>query len=184
MHAQISFPGPNTTRSVSGQFIITGPAGSRLAATPAIATNADFVRLEPALLAVSAERIRESLNRALNPEPGAGFRLPPPRGKIFLVLHLASSTNEMVTIISRHTANGWDYQVQLPDVLPRTRFVRALTGVLLLQSANRDAHARSAEIPAWLTDGLSQELLAAEWQKIILSSPARMVNGQPASRTN
>ena len=105
------------------------------------------------------------------------------RGKIFLVLHPAQSPDEAVTIVSRRAAEGWDYQVQLPDVLPRTRFVRALTSVLLQQSANRGARARSAEVPAWLTDGLSQDLLAADWQKIILSSPARMVDGQPSSRT-
>lgn len=182
-HAQVSFPGPNVTRSVSGQFIITGTASSRLAATPAIATNADFVRLEPALLAVSAERIRETLNRELNPERRGLNPVTPPRAKIYLVLHQAQSADETVTVISRHSADAWDYQVQLPDVLPRTRFVRALTGVLLLQSANRDTQARSAEVPAWLTDGLSEELLAAEGPKIVLSSPARMVTGRPDSRT-
>jgi hypothetical protein len=170
-NAQVSLPGQNATRSMSGQFIITGTAGSKLVATPAIATNVDIVRLEPAPLAVSAERIRESLHRTLNPERWS-LSPAPARGKIVLVLHPAQATNETVTVTARPSAHGWDYQVQLPDVLPRTRFVRALTGVLLLQSANRDGQTRSAEIPAWLTDGLSQELLAAEGQKIILSAPA------------
>ena len=58
-----------------------------------------------------------------------------------------------------------------------------MTGVLLLELANRDARAHSTEIPAWLTDGLSQELLAAAGQEIILSSPDKMVNGLPVSRT-
>ena len=89
------------------------------------------------------------------------------------MLHPAQSTDETVTIVSRHSPDGWNYQVQLPDVVSRTRFARALTGVLLLELANRDAHARSAEIPAWLTDGLSQELLATAWQEIILSSPGQ-----------
>lgn len=185
--AQTSFPDTSSARSVSGQFIVTGapsrPAGSRLAAMPEIATNTDFVRLEPALLAVSAERIKESLRRELNRE----FKTPgvnaPPHGKIFLALHPAQSTDEGVTIVSRRSPGGWDYQVRLPDVLSRTRYLRALTGVLLLEFANRDARARSAEIPAWLTDGLSQELLAAAWQEIILSSPDKMVNGLPVGRT-
>jgi len=67
--------------------------------------------------------------------------------------------------------------------LSRTRYLRAMTGVLLLESANRDTRARSAEIPAWLTDGLSQELLATVWQEIILSSPNKVMNGPPVSRT-
>jgi len=185
--AQTSFPDTSSARSVSGQFIVTGapfrPAGSRLAARPEIATNTDFVRLEPALLAVSAERIKESLARELNPEL-RGLDLPKsPPGKIFLALHPAQSTDEDVTIVSRRSPDGWDYQVRLPDVLSRTRYLRAMTGVLLLELANRDARARSAEIPAWLTDGLSQELLATAWQEIILSSPNKMVNGPPVSRT-
>jgi hypothetical protein len=182
-HAQAPLPDWNATRSVSGQFIVTGTVGSQLAATPGIATNADFVRLEPALLAVSAERIKESLGRELNPELRAVNPLTSPHGKIFLALHPAQSTDETVTIVSRRSADGWEYQVRLPDVLSRTRFVRALTGVLLLQYANRNTRDRSAEVPAWLVDGLSQELLATGWQQIILSSPARMIDGQPTSRT-
>jgi hypothetical protein len=186
--AQTSFPNTSSARSVSGQFIVTSapsrPAGSRLAAKPEIATNTDFVRLEPALLAVSAERIKESLGRELNPEL-RGLDLPtPPPGKIFLALHPAQSTDEGVTIVSQRSPGGWDYQVRLPDVLSRTRYLRAMTGVLLLEFANRDPAQRdSAEIPAWLPDGLSQELLATAWQEIILSSPNKVVNGLPVSRT-
>ena len=181
-HAQGSFPDLAATRSVSGQFIIAGAAGSRLAATPGIATNANLIRLEPGLLAVSAERCKEALGRKLNPElngfnPGAA-----PPGKIFLVLHPAQSSDETVTIVSRRSPDNWDYQVQLPDVLLRTRLARALTGVLLLQLANRDAPARSAEVPPWLTDGLSQGLLAIDWQPIILSAPNRAANGLSVSR--
>ncbi|MFZ0826148.1 MAG: hypothetical protein WAO02_01870 [Verrucomicrobiia bacterium] len=179
--AQNPYPDSSATRSVSGQFIIAGTAGSRLAAMPDIATNASFIRLEPALLAVSAERFKASLERELNPELGGLNSITTPRGKIFLVLHPAQSPDEVVTIVSRHSPDGWDYQVQLPDVVSRVRLARALTGVLLLQLANRDARARGAEVPAWLTDGLSQELLALDWQPIILSSPARMIAGQPSS---
>ena len=153
-------------------------ARAGLAARPDIATNADFVRLEPALLAVSAERIKASLQRELDLNPNA-----PWRGKIFLALHPAQSTDEDVAIVSQRSAGGWNYQVRMPDVLPRTRFARAMTGVLLLEYANRNARARSAEIPAWLADGLSRQLFADDWQKVILSSPAKMANGLSASRS-
>ncbi|MGA2786378.1 MAG: hypothetical protein ABSF60_02515 [Verrucomicrobiota bacterium] len=185
--AQTSFPDTSSARSVSGQFIVTSvpsrPGASRLAARTEIATNTDFVRLEPAVLAVSAERIKESLGHELNPERrGLDFSRPA-TGKIFLALHPAQSPDEGVTIVSRRSPDGWDYQVQLPDVLTRTRYLRAMTGVLLLEFANRDARTRSAEIPAWLTDGLSQELLATAGQEIILSSPDKLVNGLPVNRT-
>jgi hypothetical protein len=184
MVARAQVPPPDTTsaHSVSGQFIVTGAPSSDakagLAARPEIATNADFIRLEPALLAVSAERIKASLWRELDLNPN-----PPWRGNIFLALHPAQSTDEDVAIVSERFVSVWNYQVRLPDVLPRTRFARAMTGVLLLEFANRNARARSAEIPSWLTDGLSRQLLEDDWQKDILSSPAKRVNGLPVSRT-
>lgn len=171
--AQLSLPDMNATRSVSGQFIVTGSRSlSSLATAPAVATNTDFVRLEPALLAVSAERIKQTLWRELGLNSSA-----PWRGKIFLPLHPAHSLNEDITIVSEHFADGWDYRVALPDVLSCTRFLRAMTGAVLLEFANRGAGPRSAEIPAWLTDGLSQRLLATGTVEVVLSLPAKTLNG-------
>ena len=177
--AQLSLPGVNAARSVSGQFIVTSDRSLPLAATLPGAANADFVRLEPALLAVSAERIKQALWRELGIDSSA-----PWQGKIFLTLHPAMSLDESVTIISEHFADGWDYRVALPDVLSRPRFLRAMTGVVLLEFANRGPGARSAEIPTWLTDGLSQPLLATGAVEIVLSSPVKTVNGLLESRTD
>jgi hypothetical protein len=176
---QLSLPAMNSARSVSGQFIVTGSRqGSLLATAPAVAANTNFVRLEPALLAVSAERIKQTLGHELGGDLAAAWR-----GKIFLTLHPARSLDEDVTILSEHFADGWDYRVALPDVLPRTRFLRAMTGVVLLEFANRGAGVRSAEIPAWLTDGLSQQLLAPGAVEIVLSSPGATAGGFAESRT-
>ncbi|HTQ50466.1 MAG TPA: hypothetical protein VMJ12_07130 [Candidatus Acidoferrales bacterium] len=181
--AQPSLPGTDLARSVSGQFIVTsdpsGPPGWLLAALPGAATNTDVVRLEPALLAVSAERIRQQLWREL----GISSKSPW-RGKIFLVLGPARSFDDNVTVVSEHFADGWDYRVTLPDVLPRIRYLRALTGVVLLEYANRSGGMRSAEVPAWLTDGLSQQLLTTGTVEIVLSSPGLTVNGLWESRTS
>ncbi len=176
--AQLSWPNVNLTRSVSGQFVITdaGP-GSRVSPLAATVTNAGFVRLEPAVLAVSAERIKRILWRQLGINPAT-----PWHGKIFLTLHPARSLDENVTIFSERFVDGWNYHVVLPDVLPRLRFVRALTSVVLLEFANRNAGAQSAEIPAWLTDGLSQQLLATGAVEVVLSSPGRTANGLMESR--
>ncbi len=178
--AQLSLPDMNVTRSVSGQFIVTGDRQvSSLATAPDVAANVDLVQLEPALLAVSAERIKQTLWRTLGIDSTV-----PWRGKVFLALHPARSLDENVTVLSEHFADGWDYQVALPDVLPRARFLRALTGVTLLEFANRGAGARPAEIPAWLTDGLSQPLLATGTVDVVLSSPGRTVNGVRESWTD
>jgi hypothetical protein len=171
--AQLPLPDMNLARSVSGQFIVAYDRQfSSFAAATAVATNADLVQLEPALLAVSAERIKQALWRTLGVDPTS-----PWQGKIFLALHPARSLDGDVTVLSEHFADGWDYRVALPDVLPRARFLRAMTGVVLLEFANRGAGVRPAEIPAWLTDGLSQQLLATGTVAMVLSSPGKTVNG-------
>jgi len=178
VHAQSPLPVVNVTRSFSGQFLVSasGPV-SPLAGLPTVATNADFVRLEPALLAVSAERVKESLWREL----GIGS---PACGRIYLALHPAKSLDENVVIYSGRFAGGWICRIELPDVLSRVRFARAMTAALLLEFASRNAELPDpAEIPAWLTDGLAQQLLAEDWREIILSSPAKTVNGLLLSRT-
>ena len=177
--AQFPLPQVNLTRSVSGQFVVTDARpGSPVSPLAATVTNAGFVRLEPAVLAVSAERIKRTLWRELGINPAT-----PWHGKIFLTLHPARSLDENVTIFSERFVDGWNYHVALPDVLPRLRFVRALTSVVLLEFANRNAGAQSAEIPAWLTDGLSQQLLATGAVEVVLSSPGRTANGLVESRT-
>ena len=174
--AQITPPDQDSARSISGQFIISRPAQpSSPVFRPPAGHPTNFVRLEPALLAVSAERIRELLWHDLDIKGQW-------RGQIYLVLRPAGSGDETVTVTAQHFTSGWNYRVELPDVLAPTRFARALTGVLLLEYANRNAADRSAEIPAWLTDGLSQQLLAAGSPEFLLSAPDKLVNGLPVTR--
>src|ERR1700722_6311148 len=60
--ADFSSPDMVSASSSSGQFVVTGSRQfSPLASIPDIAANKDIVRLDPALLAVSAERIRAFL---------------------------------------------------------------------------------------------------------------------------
>jgi hypothetical protein len=157
-----------TARSLSGQFTVND---ARTMPSPAalgrfVATNASFIRLEPALVSISCERIKQLLNRELE-APDAW------RGKVFLVLYAAQSTNDNVLISSERFGRGWQYRVALPDILTRTRYVTALTQILLLEMANRDAGDRSAELPPWLVQGFSRQLLASSEQEIILPPPGR-----------
>jgi hypothetical protein len=82
-----------------------------------------------------------------------------------------------VTVSSTRFLNNWNYRVELPDVVSRTRLLRAMTAVLLLEFAGRNAGGHPAEIPAWLTDGLSQQLFTAGSPGNILSPPDEIVNG-------
>jgi hypothetical protein len=179
--ANSPFPNLVTASSVSGQFVVTeGPGNSPLRFAPDfIPKDEDVVRVEPAELAVSADRVRDTLLKKLGVDPNA-----PWGGKIFLALHPAQSIDENVGIFSSRFGPGWNYHVLLPDMLPRQRLARALTGVLLMEYANRSATNRSAEMPPWLVDGLAQELLASDLQGLIVSAPDGVVNGIPADRIN
>jgi hypothetical protein len=180
--AQMPLPdGTATFRSVSGQFVIARASPAPPSARPPVAaTNAVFVRLEPALLAVSAERVKQSLWRQLGVDPST-----PWRGRIFLALYPAAMPDENVSILSSRFVGVWNYRVELPEVLSRTSLTRALTGAVLLELANRDNPGNhSAEIPAWLTEGLSQQLLALGAPEMILSPPDKAVNGLLANRIN
>jgi hypothetical protein len=180
--AQADFPLPGvvSANSSSGQFVVTAtPEVSDLGPIFETDTNVDIVRLEPALLAVSADRVRESLLQKIGVDPSA-----PWGGKIFLALHPAKSLDENIEIFSSRFGNGWNYNVLLPDTLPRDRLARALTGVLILEYANRYAADRSAEVPPWLIQGLTQELLDGNFKQLILSTPDQAVRGMPMNVEN
>jgi hypothetical protein len=55
----------------------------------------------------------------------------------------------------------------------RTRYVRAIVQVLLLEMANRNAGERSAELPSWLIEGFTRQLLASSEIEIILPPPRK-----------
>jgi len=168
----------STRSSVSGQFVVIGANPVLPSARSSFAvTNAALVRLEPALLAVSAERVKKPLWRRLGIDPTTQWR-----GRIFLALHPAASPDENVTITSARLVGVWNYRVELPDVLSRARLIRALTGAVLLELANRDNPGdRSAEIPPWLTEGMAQQLLD-DAPEMIVSPPDKLVNGLPGNK--
>ena len=153
-NAQFSRPDPGFVRSVSDQFIVHGatqkspPSLERM-----LATNVDYVQLAPARLAVSSERIKQAVYRELG-------EASPWQGRIHLYLQPARALDEPVTIVSERFPNGWNYRLALPQFVERQRFVRALVQSLLMELANRKAGERAAEIPVWLTEGLTQRLLA------------------------
>jgi len=174
-HAGFVLPDLVSARSISGQFAIIGARQvSPLADTLAFKTNSALVHLEPALLAVSAERVKRSICGRLGIDGSAWH------GQIFLALHPAQSLDDNVAVLSTRFNNAWIYRVDLPDIVSRTRLTRALTGVVLLEFANRAAGNHSAEVPEWLIDGLSQLLLNGVAPEIV-SLPDDVMNGATAN---
>ena len=179
-HGQFSYSDPNSVASVSGQFLVSSTGDSTQPVrnlNPTADTN--IIQLKTALLAVSAERFKISLRQQLGIQVNADWS-----GKIYLQLHPARSLDETENIISSPFLYHWNYRVDLPDTLLKTRYARVLSGVLLLEIANRNAapDGHPAEVPAWLVDGLARQILAVDGEKILLAVPRRKGDELPASR--
>ncbi|MGO8674284.1 MAG: hypothetical protein ACLQVX_00285 [Limisphaerales bacterium] len=163
--AQFSRPDPLTASSRSSQFIVQAVSAAQPASI--LETNRSLIHLEPTLVAISAERIKRDLWSELETSQ-------PWRGKVFVTLYPATTADDGGVISSERFSDGWQYRVVLPNVVERGRYVRAMTQALLLEMANRSATLRSAEIPTWLVEGLSRQLLASKEMEIILPPPAAL----------
>ena len=176
-HAQWKPPTAMTViGSASGQFFVSArssyisPHSIDLGAAP------NMVTLEPALMAVSCERIKQELLHELNVRDQW-------HGKIFVILRPAFTTNDQVRIIPQKLGANWDCGVEMPDVVDRDRFVGTIVRACLLEMANRNEGYRSAEIPEWLAQGFTRQLIGSSAVKLILPTPHGKENGMHVSRT-
>jgi hypothetical protein len=161
-HASAAAPENSATRSRSGQFIIHAPPATVPSSSPyAFLTNKDTIRLDPTLLSVSAERIKEFLWRDLG-DPGVW------RGRVYLELYRNLEADSDIAITSELFRDGWQYRVDLPELIERDRLVHTIVQVLLVELANRDSRGHSAELPPWLVEGLTRGMLARTEIQIIL----------------
>ena len=180
LRAQNPFGNTAVTRSASGQFVVSASAEvSPLFRRPDFSGNTNILALQAPWLVVSAERFRTVLWRELGISPNASWR-----GKIFITLHPARTLDEEVVIAPRPFVQVWDCALELPDLLDRNRYARAMSAVVLLELANRGTPvtARPAELPAWLVDGLAREVAESDEVQAILSAPTKSVNGIAETR--
>ena len=143
---------PLTLRSRSGQFVVQGLPVGALPTVAAPAVTNTFVRLDPAVIAVSCERVKEALLKEL--------ALPDEwRGTVFISLRPVERHDETIDLVSLHYREGWNYRVTIPDQIARTRLVGALVQVLIMEMAQRGATTeQTAELPGWLPEGLAAHL--------------------------
>jgi hypothetical protein len=169
--AQLGAGDMNSVRSSSGQFLVFAPLVTALPAPlAALAADTNYIHLQPALLVVSCERIKRKLWQELG-------TTTPWRGSICLDVRPARSADERIVVVRERSPNAWNYRLELPDLLERDRFVRAIVHVLLLEISNRSAGERTAEIPTWLAEGLARHLRASSEREILLPPPAWKVHG-------
>jgi len=160
-------------RSLTGQFIVRDPLPTgELPSVTYDTTN--LVRLDPTLLTVSCERIK----KALLSELGARDNW---RGKILINLHHSDNPDETIVVERILFGSEWSYRMETPDLLERSRFVSALVDVLLLEMAERGSE-EPTQIPAWLSQGLSREVMLSSPLELVLEPPRTMENGVALNR--
>jgi len=125
------------------------------------------VRLDPALLAVSCERIKAALLSEL-----AAKDLW--RGKIYVSLHPVTDDRESIVVTSLHYTDGWSYRMEIPEMVDGPRLVKSVVEVLLLEIANRNARSIGAELPLWLVEGLPAHLQATILSNFTLEPETRI----------
>lgn len=167
------FLGLDAPQSLSQQFIVLGETRSARALSPSSAnssTNHQVVELQPAFLAISCERIKHALFREL------GLDQRQWRGRIFINLHPPQNSDE--AIIASHQYDGnWTYRMELPSTMEPSRLVTVVVDALLMEVANRNAEDHSAEIPAWLAQGLAQQIITSSQSDLVSRPPDRAQNG-------
>lgn len=120
-----------------------------------------YLRLDPALTAVSLERIRQALYGELNiPDKW--------RGPVTVNTFPSQEDSPPITVTSIQYADGWGYRVEIPEIVEKSRFVRCAVNVILREFANRNAATREAELPPWLAEGLASELEATSLTSLAL----------------
>ena len=159
-------PGAPIHLSMSRQFMIreTDKPNARpipLGTDPSVR----YIHVDPPLLTVSCERIKHALLTELNASDNWHDR-------IFIDLRHAETLNDGVVIGIEPVGRGWSYHVSLPDTIENARLVTSLIDVLLLEMANRNANGRSAEIPAWLGYGISEDVMRSTQAELVLE-PAK-----------
>ena len=139
---------------VAARVPIAGSLAFLVTAPPASATaQPDKIPLEPALLVVSCERMKELFLL------GLGMR-DEWRGKIELVINASLPEDRGPLLTAVHRPDGWSYELELPKTIQPPILVRAVIQTLLAELVNRRAGSQSADIPFWLVEGLSAHLQA------------------------
>jgi hypothetical protein len=162
---------PNATvmASGSGQFLISerggiSPQSLELAAEP------NMLALDPALLAISCDRIKAEVLRALN-MPDLW------QGKVFVVVRRARSDDDPIFVVPQKIGRFWHCNVNLPDAINQNRLLEAVVRATLLEIANRKAGEQPAEVPEWLARGLTRQLIGSSAIKIFLLAPQKPDTG-------
>lgn len=163
---------PNSqVRSLSGQFVVFQTPSTAMRPALRGATNSDWVTLEPTLVTISAERIKQAVWRELGVTG-------PWQNQVAITLQPTFFIDQPVKIIPDCSMGVWNYRVALPDQITRERYLHAMVQTILEELANRqNRKPQAVEIPAWLVEGMTRQLLANQGPDLVLNTPRLKMNG-------
>lgn len=144
-----------TVHSRSGQFIVhsSRPTPPSLSQPILVGTNRTVVTLQPDPLAVSCERIKA----AMLAELGFPDRW---RGKIHVTIEPRMTAVAFPTAVAVRYADGWNFSLRLPQEIEGRALVRGVVQALLTEIANRNPGPGAPELPLWLVEALTGQILA------------------------
>jgi len=175
-----------TAKSASGQFLAFAPRQEGLPIavlepsgipgqfnlSPTERANSDSrLRLDPFLLVIYCEKIKESLLSVMG-------RRDEWQGNITLFINPALPPDQGPLLEGIHGTTGWCYRLTLPSPIESDLLFRAILKALLTETANRHAGGRSTEIPLWLLAGLSARLQADSLPPLLLPLQSRINTNQ------
>jgi len=168
MPAQTDPPVNRPVRSMTGQFMVRDarPATAPGAILGPARTNQNLLVLQPSFLVVTCERLKQ----ALYAELGVTVRS---RGIVYITIRSTRGPDKDFAYTTERFGHQWIYRLELPPQVERRRLVRVLVRLLLQEMADRKATDHLAEIPAWLTEGFTQQLLNSRAVEIILPPPSQ-----------
>jgi hypothetical protein len=148
--ASLSFAAePIILTSRSKQFVLRG----RMQTSMLAGKRGDTIYVDPALLTMICERVREAMQHTLGWSTGW-------RDGVFINIYQATGRGELPNIEAIPSGQkGWRYRIEMPDELTRRELLESLVEVLLLEYANHGAHNESVELPPWLIIGLTDEFM-------------------------
>ena len=160
---------PMIVTSASKQFVVRGrPRTSSLTRSG----NSSLIYVEPAVLVVACEHVKQALKREL----GWGDRW---NGTIFVNVHPTRSDREQPELQPFRTTDGWRYRLELPDEIDRARLIESIVEALVVEFADRNAKESSVELPPWLVEGLTAQLMDGALTDLALQPNAMNVAHRP-----
>lgn len=133
--------------------------------------STEFVELDPALLAIGCERLKDALLFEL----GAGDTW---RGRVEVLINSSLPEGDEPYLVATRNRDGWIYDLEVPRKAKPDRLLRALVHVLLLEMANRNATSESAEVPLWLVEGMTAHLRAFNLPTFLVQEKVTMLGNR------